>query len=503
MQISSVHMNVGFGPIRIKAAKTADFINSICREFGIRHYIFSGMFSDEKSAEKWAAYLNKVVEMTKKSRAIIVYHNHDCELLPQVKGGRKVYPLDTFFKCADNSIKLQLDIGWALFAQDDLFFYERYKDRIVSIHCKDFYDSYQKYENRDDIDASAFAPIGEGKVHTGMIVSDFRSNRPEGWIVIDQDKFSGDCYEQLKKGYENISSYAPEKQEILLQEEGEKIEIDHARLSLMTFMFGFELKTGKISIPEMLSVAGINGIKSVDLMNIAEKDIPRYINALTDQNMSVKCYIANISFLKGNENKITENLRREAAIAKALGAEIFMIVPYVLPTEIRYAEKIGRKEVRKKMISGFTKAVAEGHKMGLIVTFETTPHDALCLSSSEDCMYVLEQVSGLKLVYDTANMLPSKEDSITYYETLKEYIVYVHLKDVILTREKAHIWSEKTKDGEIMNCCIWGNGVIPIRDIYQKMVKDGYTGDFAIEYVKPDGNQKKEEYVEQLNKFLR
>lgn len=61
----------------------------------------------------------------------------------------------------------------------------------------------------------------------------------------------------------------------------------------------------------------------------------------------------------------------------------------------------------------------------------------------------------------------------------------------------------KTKDGEIMNCCIWGNGVIPIRDIYQKMVKDGYTGDFAIEYVKPDGNQKKEEYVEQLNKFLR
>lgn len=502
MHISSIHMNVGFGPVRIAVAKAAAFINRISKEFEIKHYIFSGMFSDDKSAEKWAIYLNRIAEMTKDSGAVIVYHNHDCELLPQVRGGMKVYPMDTFFKYADKAIKLQLDIGWALFAQDDLFFYERYKDRIVSIHCKDFYDSYQKYKNRDDIDDSMFAPIGEGNVHTRKIVSDFRFRCPEGWIVIDQDKFSDECYGQLKKGYENISSYVSENQEIILQKESEKIEADPARLSLMTFMFGFELKTGKISIPDMLDVAAENKARSVDLMNITEKDIPKYISALTDRNMSVKCYIANISFLKHGEEKIRKDLRKQSTIAKALGAEILMIVPYVLPTEIRYAEKIGRQEVRKKMISGFTKAVEEGSKMGLEVTFETTPHDELCLSSAEDCLYMLKHTAGLKLVYDTANMLPAGEESLSYYDTLKDYIVYVHLKDVILTRQKTHLWNETTKNGDVMNCCIWGKGVIPIRKIYSRMIRDGYKGDFAIEYVKPENVKTKQDYSAQLKSFL-
>ena len=53
-----------------------------------------------------------------------------------------------------------------------------------------------------------------------------------------------------------------------------------------------------------------------------------------------------------------------------------------------------------------------------------------------------------------------------------------------------------------MNCCLWGEGVIPLDEIYARMKRDGYTGRFAIEYAHPAGAQPLAIHQAQLEKQL-
>ena len=502
LEVISTHIAFGIGPIRLPQKQVSDFINRVREKYGIRYFIFSGMFEDEKNAVSFGKYLKKIAGDTKESRAVIVCHNHDVELYPYLRDGACVYPMDAFLKAAGEDVKVQLDIGWAGYAGDDEFFYERYKDKIVSIHCKDFRPSSRNYVNRDSLPADAFAPIGEGYIHTREILSAYIEDT-EGLrhIAIDQDKHATDLYEELALGLSNIRSFLETPVTRSLPEVRDPVSIDKERLSLMTFSLEFDKSLRKMSVGDIIYLPKENGISYVDLMNIKEKDIPDYITALSENDMKVKCYIANISFLKDDE-KIKASLKKQMSIANALKAELFMIVPYGLPTELKGMKEAGKDNILQKMVHGFTLAVEEGKKRGLTVVFETTPHDETGLSSAKDCEYVLRNVPDLKLVYDTANMLPAGDEPLAYYETLKDYVVHVHLKDVLPINEKASLWSETTKDGKVMKCCLWGEGVIPVKDIYEKMINDGYTGFFAIEYAHPDGLHNKEGHSRQLKKQL-
>ena len=36
-----------------------------------------------------------------------------------------------------------------------------------------------------------------------------------------------------------------------------------------------------------------------------------------------------------------------------------------------------------------------------------------------------------------------------------------------------------------MQCVVWGEGEIPVMEIYHRLLRDGYSGLFAIEYTHP------------------
>ena len=38
---------------------------------------------------------------------------------------------------------------------------------------------------------------------------------------------------------------------------------------------------------------------------------------------------------------------------------------------------------------------------------------------------------------------------------------------------------------ELMKATLFGQGVIPVKEVYDRMGADGYTGTFAIEYIRP------------------
>ena len=258
------------------------------------------------------------------------------------------------------------------------------------------------------------------------------------------------------------------------------------RLSLMTFNFAFDLLLGRMQVKDIFELAQKEGIPYVDLMNVKRKALPEYLSAMREVGTKVSCYIASVS-LFSSEEELRANLQRELKMARELSAQRMMIVPYAGTGNLRQAKRMGRDAVLEAVIKGFRIAVQEGAKFGMPVCFELTPHDELCLSGAEDCLRVLHAVDGLGLVFDTANMLSHGDDPISAYEALKEHIVHVHLKDVALKgMQRGSAYLERSKDGRVMQCVVWGKGVIQIDELYQRLTSDGYSGLFAIEYTHPD-----------------
>ena len=275
------------------------------------------------------------------------------------------------------------------------------------------------------------------------------------------------------------------------------------KFSLMTFSMAQDLARKTMTVEDTLQMAADAGIPCVDVMRVSPKRIPEYQAAMERTGASVYCYIAVISFFDKKE-RIAANLEKELEVAASLGAKLFMIVPFYAAIDEMKAKKLGRELVRQHMVQGFGIAVEKGKRFGLQVCFETTPQDVICLSGTEDCKWMLDQVPGLGLVFDTANMLPHGDDPLESYKALKEYMIHVHLKDVALEEHRFSLFpKEHTKDGQIMRATVFGEGVIPVRELYNQMRKDGYDGCFAIEYIHPSDSPKTlSENSEHLQRYL-
>lgn len=283
---------------------------------------------------------------------------------------------------------------------------------------------------------------------------------------------------------------------------GYDMEWDTSRLSLMIFAMGFDIFLGRITIEDSLCIAKECGIPAVDVMNVPENRVGDYVSAVRSTGTEIYCYIAMISFFQ-TESKVVRAIEKELHTAQRLGAKLLMIVPGGAP-EIKWARRRPRDEIMDRLTWGYQKAADLSRGTDIKVCFETTPHESLHLSGNADCQEMLNRVPQLGLVLDTANMLPHGDTTMDAYTLLKERIVYVHLKDVaLIQRRSLNSTQERTADGRIMECTVWGQGEIPIQHLYETMLNDSYTGRFAIEYVPPKiKKRQRADHVQQLRYYL-
>ncbi len=198
LAIPSVHMNLGlFGK---PAEKIAAVIRQVKVETNISVFVLSGMFSTEKNAEKWGNLMCNLSDGVKGAGCTVLYHNHDMEFHT---ASQKML-LEIFFEYAGPDVGLQLDIGWAGMAWDEIEAVKQYTDRIVEIHCKDFFGGRNQYTSLK-MPSEMFAPIGEGIIKTEEIIG-MVSGLPRfnGVVIVDQDNSAGDLIEDMRVGLGNL-----------------------------------------------------------------------------------------------------------------------------------------------------------------------------------------------------------------------------------------------------------------------------------------------------------
>ena len=198
LEVPSVHVDLGL------FAKPAERIISLIRqvklETGISVFVFSGMFTTEEKAIKWGTLLRRISDSVKADGCTVLYHNHDMEL--QTVSGKLL--LDLFFEHAGPDVGLQLDIGWAGIAWDELKAAEKYADRITEIHCKDFYGEKSPYSDSKK-PREKFAPIGAGIIKTEQLLAMTDAfPRFNGAVIVDQDNSAVDMMEDMRIGLNNL-----------------------------------------------------------------------------------------------------------------------------------------------------------------------------------------------------------------------------------------------------------------------------------------------------------
>lgn len=87
---------------------------------------------------------------------------------------------------------------------------------------------------------------------------------------------------------------------------------------------------------------------------------------------------------------------------------------------------------------------------------------------AEGCLDILKQFAGehFKAVFDFANFVQARQDTLEAFEMLKPYIAYIHVKDALL------------KDGSVVPA---GYGDGNVKEILGRLKADGYRGYLSLE----------------------
>ena len=133
------------------------------------------------------------------------YHNHHVEFMAPPDAPSLV-PLDYLLERVDPAaMALELDVGWAAAARQDAVLYlERYRDRVVACHLKDFRDGAGA-EGADAAELQArLVEPGAGGVDFAAVLSAMRaSSVPHGFIEIDA---TPDPQGAVERGHRHLQS---------------------------------------------------------------------------------------------------------------------------------------------------------------------------------------------------------------------------------------------------------------------------------------------------------
>lgn len=186
--------------------------------------------------------------------------------------------------------------------------------------------------------------------------------------------------------------------------------------------------------------------------------------------------------------------------AKRLGTKIFMLVPEPQSG----IEMLSAEEIRKNLAACWRPIVNYAVRGGVVPLIEDYPDLRLHLTKAREVSELLEEVEGLKLVYDSGNMIFGGESPVGFLKSFTvEQIGHVHIKDIAVINKSAE-GGEKLSDGRRAETAFTGTGIVDVPTVIAELKNKGYEGYYTIEYAqKPNATRLQaltecREYVEKL-----
>lgn len=193
----SGHYTTGNTTPNAKGTLTNDWKRAIddAATIGQKYMVCAFLFPNERTKlddyKKHVDLFNKSAELVKAAGMQFCYHNHDFEF--KTLDGQ--VPYDVILNNTDkNLVKLELDIYWASFAnQDPVALFKKHPGRFPLWHVKDMEKTAER----------AFAPVGTGSIDFQRIF-DARKTAGMTHFFVEQDVCKLPPLESIAISYKNI-----------------------------------------------------------------------------------------------------------------------------------------------------------------------------------------------------------------------------------------------------------------------------------------------------------
>ncbi len=210
-----------------------------------------------------------------------------------------------------------------------------------------------------------------------------------------------------------------------------------------------------------------------NIHDLPEEDFEKVVEKLESANIHINCFGSAIANWAKNINDSFDitlaEVERAIPRMKRLGTKLIRIMSY--------ARCEGEEQYAAERFKRLTEVVAMFKENGLQPVHEN------CMNyggmSWKHSLELMENVPGLKLIYDTGNSPFMKDyakggdvwqDSWEFYSNVKQHIAYVHIKD-----------SLNPKPGEKEEYTMPGEGQGYVKEILADLKTGGYDGGISIE----------------------
>ena len=261
-------------------------------------------------------------------------------------------------------------------------------------------------------------------------------------------------------------------------------------LSMMTFMLEFPVlffedssKEEKVKkIETFVELTARTGYKKIDMILqtiqfVGKEEIKRMLDA---NGLTLNCII--YMGIAENDAATPEVVE----IVEYFGCRKIMLVPGQT-TE-------NRREAFDRMVEVYTKVVNLAAEKGIVCVIEDDPNIKIPMSTREELDALLNAVPGLRVVYDSANMLPVGDDPVSYFEYFADRISHIHVKDMQITDTHPGGFANPGTDGRFYINAPHKTGVIDFEALFAAIKKSGYNDTLAIEYVPMQGVTLEEDF---------
>ncbi len=203
---------------------------------------------------------------------------------------------------------------------------------------------------------------------------------------------------------------------------------------------------------------------------------------LKKSGLAVNCIYNFFSFGEKEDHLEDDRAQAEKVIDLAVRANcsrILVVAGFLKEDELDRKSE-GYTLHRARMAEGvclITKLAAE---KGITVLMEDFDGNSAPFSTTDELLWFMEHVPGLRCGFDTGNFLYSEEDALEALPKLLPYIGGVHCKDRSFKQNDGN--TKLTVKGRTMYPVAVGEGDLDIEAMLQEILAFGYTGTITAEH---------------------
>ena len=151
------------------------------------------------SEEEWMEFgkkLSSYVNIFEDAGLTLGYHNHSYEFISLPSGK---LPIECVMDQSEN-LKFEIDLGWTTAGgADPNIWVERYANKIIACHLKDFY-----FKDKDMLDHSNQSAVGDGFINWRELINKIKKTNCNLFIIEHDDPKNYKDY--IRKSLTNMSS---------------------------------------------------------------------------------------------------------------------------------------------------------------------------------------------------------------------------------------------------------------------------------------------------------